>query len=174
MLSGGTASVFADAGLAASANVRHLGFVGDDDLAALFARALCFAFPSRTEGFGIPLLEAMVHGCPIIAADGASMPEVCGDAALSCRPTTAKPGSPRIAALAGSEPLRADLRAKGLRRYPLFSWARSADAYLDLALALSPRTTTARAGAAPLRDPSTATARVAARPKAPRSMDTIR
>ncbi|WP_368669944.1 glycosyltransferase [Beijerinckia sp. L45] len=63
-------------------NVIEFGFVTDDDLAALFRHALCLAFPSRTEGFGIPSLEAMMHGCPIITADCASMPEVCGDAAL--------------------------------------------------------------------------------------------
>ena len=84
VVSGGTASIFAaDHTRRAPVNVQFpVGFVSDDDLAALFAQAMCFAFPSRTEGFGIPLLEAMVHGAPIISSDCASMPEVCGDAAL--------------------------------------------------------------------------------------------
>ena len=85
VLSGGCASIFAatgDSEAKAAPNVHTVGFVGDDDLAALFRGALCFAFPSRTEGFGLPLLEAMVHGAPIVSSDCASMPEVCGHAAL--------------------------------------------------------------------------------------------
>ena len=86
VVSGGTASIYAETTLEHAANVHAVGFVSDDDLAALFAQALCFAFPSRTEGFGIPLLEAMVHGAPIVASDCASMPEVAGDVALYAPP----------------------------------------------------------------------------------------
>ena len=63
-------------------NVRRLGYVSDDDLAALYQSALCFAFPSMTEGFGLPALEALALGCPVIASNTASLPEVCGTAAI--------------------------------------------------------------------------------------------
>jgi glycosyltransferase involved in cell wall biosynthesis len=139
VVSGGTAAIFAGAAAAPAPNVMALGFVTDDDLAALFRHALCFAFPSRTEGFGIPLLEAMVHGCPIITTDCASMPEVCGDAALYAPVDDFEPWIAQIAALRDDPALRDSLREKGRRRYPQFSWHEAARRYLDLALALSPQ-----------------------------------
>ena len=140
MVSGGTSTIFADTALAASSNVFPLGFVSDDDLAALFGQALCFAFPSRTEGFGLPLLEAMVHGAPIITSSCASMPEVCGDAALYAPPDDPAAWLAQIACLAENPALRAALRAKGDLRYRRFSWRTSALMYLDLAQSLAPRT----------------------------------
>ena len=143
VVSGGTAAIFTggatDGGKnGGGQNVIPVGFVSDDDLAALFAGALCFAFPSRTEGFGIPLLEAMVHGAPIVAADGASLPEVCGDAALYAPVDDPAAWLARIERLAADPSLRAELRARGRARYPLFSWRAAAGAYLDLASNLSP------------------------------------
>jgi glycosyltransferase involved in cell wall biosynthesis len=61
---------------------RFLGFVPDEDLSALYRQAACFVFPSSYEGFGLPAVEAMANGCPVLAANAASIPEVCGDAAL--------------------------------------------------------------------------------------------
>lgn len=139
VLSGGTSTIFAETATLEAANVRHVGFVSDDDLAALFAHATCFAFPSRTEGFGIPLLEAMVHGAPIVASHCASMPEVCGDAALYAPADDPAQWLAQITRLAGDPALRAALSAKGKARYRRFSWRDGARAYLDLALALSPR-----------------------------------
>jgi glycosyltransferase involved in cell wall biosynthesis len=139
IVSGGTASIFTAETIEMRKNVIPVGFVSDDDLAALFGQALCFAFPSRTEGFGIPLLEAMVHGAPIITADCASMPEVCGDAALYAPPDAPAIWLERIKQLAADATLRDTLRAKGRTRYPQFSWTAGAAAYLDLALSLSPQ-----------------------------------
>ena len=138
-VSGGTSSIFATTALTRTGNVFPVGFVGDDDLAALFARALCFAFPSRTEGFGLPLLEAMVHGAPIVASRCASMPEVCGDAALYAPPDDPAAWLACIDRLAANAALREHLRVKGRARYPRFSWRAGAERYLDLALSLSPR-----------------------------------
>ena len=139
MVSGGTSTIFAETALQKSANVFSLGFVSDDDLAALFGRALCFAFPSRTEGFGLPLLEAMVHGAPIVTSSCASMPEVCGEAALYAPPNDPAVWLKRIGQLAADQDLRATLRAKGRARFGMFSWHDGARRYLDLAQSLSPR-----------------------------------
>lgn len=150
VVSGGTASIFAEAALTTTVNVFPVGFVTDDDLASLFAQAVCFAFPSRTEGFGIPLVEAMVHGAPIVSSDAASMPEVCGDAALYASPDDPAGWLAQITRLAQDAALRETLRAKGKARYPRFSWREGARAYLELALALSPRTAERRTAGTPL------------------------
>ena len=72
-----------------AAGVTWLGPVSDAELAALLQSSLCLAFPSFVEGFGLPPLEAMALGCPVVASDRASMPEICGDAALYAPPTDA-------------------------------------------------------------------------------------
>jgi glycosyltransferase involved in cell wall biosynthesis len=68
-------------------NIAWLGRISDGELAALLQDSLCLAFPSLTEGFGLPPLEAMARGCVVVASDRASLPEVCGDAALYASPT---------------------------------------------------------------------------------------
>ena len=146
VLSGGGAPIFAttnEAAREAATNVHTVGFVGDDDLAALFRGALCFAFPSRTEGFGLPLLEAMVHGAPIVSSDCASMPEVCGNAALYAPADKPEVWLAQIRRLATDPVLREDLREKGRSRYPRFSWSAGAERYLTLAQQLSPDTAAA-------------------------------
>ncbi|MEZ2405729.1 glycosyltransferase [Bosea sp. RCC_152_1] len=133
VIAGGGNGIFAPDQLAQAANVRLLGRVSDDDLAFLLERALCLAFPSWTEGFGLPIVEAMARGCPVVSSNCASMPEVCGDAAL-----LASPGDPalwveHIRALAGSATLRQELSGRGRGRLPLFSWRSTAAGYLELA-----------------------------------------
>ena len=113
-------------------NVRMLGFVTDDDLAALYGQALCFAFPSLTEGFGLPVLEAMALGCPVVASNAASLPEVCGDASLLADPKSPRDWLNQIGRLKADPGLVRDLRAKGLGQAQRFSWKESAKAYLDL------------------------------------------
>jgi glycosyltransferase involved in cell wall biosynthesis len=114
-------------------NVIMLGPVTDDDLAYLYARALCLAFPSTTEGFGLPALEAMTLGCPVVAANVASMPEVCGEAALYADPHDSATWLNQIRRLTQDPGLRQDLAAAGLAQGRKFSWAEGARRYLDLA-----------------------------------------
>ena len=114
------------------ANVHLLGFVTDDDLAALYQNAQCFVFPSLTEGFGLPALEALAFGCPVIASNAASLPEVCGDAALYADPKSPRDWLDQIKRLRADPNLSQILRAEGPRRAMCFSWAKSAQLYLDL------------------------------------------
>jgi glycosyltransferase involved in cell wall biosynthesis len=113
-------------------NVRMLGFVTDDDLAALYQSALCFAFPSLTEGFGLPALEALALGCPVIVSDAASLPEVCGDAALYADPKSPEAWLNQIRRLHADPALARTLKAKGPLQAARFSWAKSAQKYLEL------------------------------------------
>ena len=132
LVAGGGAGIFAAERLGDAPNLRWLGKVSDDDLALLFSRALCLAFPSFTEGFGLPILEAMALGCPVVSSDRASMPEVCGDAALMASPDDPAAWLAHVAALAASPALRDELRGRGRRQAARFSWAETARGYLDL------------------------------------------
>lgn len=132
VIAGGGDGIFAASSAIQRPNVTHLGIVTDDDLAYLYRRALCLAFPSLTEGFGLPIVEAMALGCPVVSSDRASMPEVCGPAALLAAPDDAERWLDHITTLAGSAALRQDLIGRGKEQVQRFSWARSARGYLDL------------------------------------------
>jgi glycosyltransferase involved in cell wall biosynthesis len=112
-------------------NVHYAGYVGDDELAALYEAAICLAFPSRTEGFGIPPLEAMTRGCPVVASNVPSLLEVGGDAVAYVDPDHGNGWKEAIIGLSGNDGLRATMAARGRRRAELFSWKRSAQLYLD-------------------------------------------
>jgi GT2 family glycosyltransferase len=112
--------------------VKVVGYVTDRDLAYLMDRALCLVFPSWTEGFGLPIVEAMAHGCPVVSSDRASMPEVCGEAALMAPPDDPAAWVRHVRALAKSPDLRQDLVGRGHERARLFSWANTAAGYVEL------------------------------------------
>lgn len=139
VVAGGGGQIFAAETLASAANVFPLGRVEDDDLALLFEQALCLAFPSRTEGFGLPIVEAMAWGCPVLSSNTASMPEVCGNAALLAPPDEPRRWLEEIARLAASPVLRSELAGRGRERVSAFSWRASAEGYADLMAAPSPR-----------------------------------
>ncbi len=132
IVAGGPAAIFADPGMAEVSSVTHLGFVSDDDLAALYQNALCLAFPSLTEGFGLPVLEAMALGCPVLASNIPPLREVAGNAALYADPTQPAAWIDQVEMLRLRSDIRLQLRDLGLVRATMFSWTTSAQRYLDL------------------------------------------
>lgn len=92
------------------------GYVDDDDLAALYSDAFCFVYPSLYEGFGLPPLEAMQCGCPVIASDTSSLPEVIGDAGIMIDPRNEKSLVKAFTDLFDNPQLRQRLVQQSLRR----------------------------------------------------------
>jgi glycosyltransferase involved in cell wall biosynthesis len=128
---GATSSIFSAHALDyQGSNIHHVGSVGDDDLAALYEGALCLAFPSKTEGFGIPLLEAMARCCPVISSNAASLIEVGGNAVAYVAPTDGDGWRDAIIGLSRNEGRRASMISEGRKRATLFSWKSSAQIYL--------------------------------------------
>jgi glycosyltransferase involved in cell wall biosynthesis len=108
--------------------VRFFGFVPDRTLAALYRLASVFAFPTLYEGFGLPPLEAMACGAPVVTSKLSSLPEVVGDAAVFVDPWSIEDIADGLARALSDETLRAQLRAQGLARVNAFSWERSVKA----------------------------------------------
>ena len=112
--------------------VKFLGFVADSDLPALFSGCLGFVFPSLYEGFGLPPLEAMACGAPVVAANASAVPEVVGDAGLLVEPASAQALAQAMEGLARNPELALDLREKGYKRAELFSWEKAAEKTLTV------------------------------------------
>jgi glycosyltransferase involved in cell wall biosynthesis len=96
-----------------------LGYVTSAELDSLYSRARMFAFPSLDEGFGMPILEAMAHGVPVLTSNCSAMPEVAGDAALLVDPLNI---GDALLRLAEDQSLRDDLIRRGLERVRQFTW----------------------------------------------------
>lgn len=107
-------------------SVRRLGFVPSDDLDALYQEAVATVFPSKFEGFGAPVLEAMSRACPVVAANATALPEVVSDNGLLVSPDNADEWAETMARLIEDEDLRARLAKLGPERAREFTWARSA------------------------------------------------
>lgn len=123
---GANSKVFGDAGHVESDRIKWLGYVSDAELRALYESAMCFVFPSIYEGFGIPPLEAMHCGCPVLAAEAASIPEVCGDAALYFDPHDAVQLATLLERVSTDGELRKELAERGRERADRFSWQQAA------------------------------------------------
>jgi glycosyltransferase involved in cell wall biosynthesis len=106
--------------------VRALGYVDDELLPGLFAGARAFVLPSRDEGFGLPCLEAMASGVPVVAADSGGLPETCGEAALLVDPGDPDAIADALDRATADAAERARLRAAGLERAAAMSWQRAA------------------------------------------------
>lgn len=116
------------------ANVRvvALGRVDDDTLNAFYRACVAFLYPSTYEGFGLPILEAMSYGAPVIAARSSSLPEVGGDAALYIDPFDATGFADAVTTLLEQPALAADLRLRGHARAAQMTWERTAEATLGI------------------------------------------
>ncbi|MFQ5611544.1 MAG: glycosyltransferase family 4 protein [Anaerolineae bacterium] len=112
--------------------VRFLGPVPEDDLPALYSGATLFVFPSEYEGFGLPVLEAMACGAPVVCARTSSLPEVAGQAALFFDPADPQALAGTIRRALADPALRADLAGRGRRQAETFSWARTARQTLQI------------------------------------------
>lgn len=111
--------------------VEYTGYVTDGQLVGLLQRAVLFVFPSRYEGFGLPPLEAMRVGCPVLASNAASIPEACGDAAVYFDPDDVQQLASAIARLAADDAERTRRVAAGRRRAEQMKWDVPALALLD-------------------------------------------
>ena len=111
----------------------HLGRVSDAELKALYCSAQMFLFPSLTEGFGLPPIEAMTCGCPVIVSRGGAIPEVCGDAAIYCDALDREAWKGAIRRLAGDEPMRHRLSRIGREHAARLTWQDTARRIVELA-----------------------------------------
>jgi glycosyltransferase involved in cell wall biosynthesis len=128
--------VFGEINQIKSDDVRTVGFVPDSELRTLYEHALALVFPSFYEGFGLPPIEAMTCGCPVIISEQPALIEVCGDAALRCRADDAGQITHHMQTLYADAGLRNRLAAAGRQRAQRFTWAATARSLLDHCLAL--------------------------------------
>lgn len=128
LVGGSNSAVFAVKSLEAAGDPRIIttGAISDGELSALYRNAHAFVFPSLYEGFGIPPLEAMSLDCPVVAAQTASIPEICGDAALYFDPLNIPAITCALERILTDDALRNTLRQRGASRIDQFTWERSA------------------------------------------------
>jgi glycosyltransferase involved in cell wall biosynthesis len=119
-----------------TATVRYLGYVPLEDLVGLYGLCAVFAYPSLYEGFGLPALEAMAAGAPVVASDRGAIPEVVADAAVLIDPTDVDAIAAGLAAVLEDDALATSLRTRGRARASFYSWDESAKVLLERARSL--------------------------------------
>jgi glycosyltransferase involved in cell wall biosynthesis len=107
--------------------VHFVGWLGEDDLAVLYSHAGVLALPSLYEGFGLPVLEAMACGAPVVCSNAGPLPEVAGDAAVLLPPNDASLWTAALFETLTDRSQAAELRQRGFRRADTFSWRRTAE-----------------------------------------------
>ncbi|MBB3711876.1 glycosyltransferase involved in cell wall biosynthesis [Limimaricola variabilis] len=128
------ADAYAARGWQPPAGTLFTGFVSDGELRALYEGAVCFAFPSLTEGFGLPPVEAMWCDTPVVAARAGAMPEVCAAAALYAPASEPAAWRETIRRLCGDAALRREMSARGRARAAQLTWARAGERLRELIL----------------------------------------
>lgn len=113
-------------------NIHYLGFISDIELAKVYNLASCFVFPSFYEGFGLPVLEAMACGTPIVCSNSSSLPEVGGNAVVYYNPYDVNDIKEKIEMVLSDTVLQQVMITKGLERAKMFSWEKSADKHLKV------------------------------------------
>lgn len=113
-------------------NIMFTGFAQDSDLKWLYEHAKCYVFPSLSEGFGLPGLEAMAHGAPVASSDATCLPEVYGDAAVYFNPRDTKDIAAKISNVIDNPKLAKDLVEKGYAQVKKYSWKRMAEQTSDI------------------------------------------
>ena len=106
--------------------IHHLGYLSDKEVALFYTQADVFVYPSYYEGFGLPVLEAMSLGAPVVTSNTSSLPEVAGDAAILINPESPRELADAILAIITNSQLRNELIKKGQERSKLFSWEKTA------------------------------------------------
>lgn len=132
LVGGSNSRVFAENDRNFGSGVVHTGYITDSELAALYSQATAFVFPSLYEGFGLPPLEAMIFGCPVISSREASLPEVCGDAARYCDARDSADIALAMSEILDDEALRETLIRKGREQAASFTWEKTARGLLDV------------------------------------------
>ena len=113
-------------------SIKNLGYVSDDDLITLYSMAHIFLYPSLFEGFGLPILEAMSCGAPVITSNYSALPEVGGNSVLYVDPKNEDNIASKIAELLDNDDMQKDLKIKGIEQSKLFSWNSSAKKTIKL------------------------------------------
>ncbi|WP_043285020.1 glycosyltransferase family 4 protein [Paraburkholderia oxyphila] len=126
VVGGGDPRVYGASGGSLPGFVKHLGYVSDEDLVGLYRRAACFVYPSRYEGFGLPPVEALALGCPVIASRLPSVMEACGDAVLYTSPDDPAQLAVLLERVTADAALRETLRERGRERTAALTWRATA------------------------------------------------
>jgi glycosyltransferase involved in cell wall biosynthesis len=113
-------------------SIKYLDFVSEEDLCSLYRSAICFVYPSLYEGFGLPVLEAMASGTPVITSKTSSLGEIARDASLLIEPTHIDEFVAALETICGDSTLRNELSAKGLERAKQFSHKNAADTVMGI------------------------------------------
>ena len=115
------------------AGVHFAGQIDDvEKLCSYYQQALAFVFPSHYESFGLPPIEAMACGCPVIVSNRAALPEICGNASVYCDPDDPEDIAQKIRQVLEDKKLRSEAVTKGYARIKSFNWERSARQVLDM------------------------------------------
>lgn len=124
--------IFKDVILKKENSIKELGYVQDDELTMLYSMAKVFIYPSLFEGFGLPVLEAMACGTPVITSNSSALPEVGGEAVLYVDPNSEENITSKIIELLDNTSLQKDLIKRGLQRSKLFTWENNAKKSIKL------------------------------------------